>query len=174
MLFDFSDAVLSDCKRYRYVLTRQWNQHLATVVFIMLNPSIADARINDPTIRRCINFAHSWGYGGIRVVNLFAWRATNPTELRSIDDPVGPDNDKFIVNALLDSPITVVAWGATVHASRVLNLIALIQATGVTPFCLGFTKAGHPRHPLYVPKTVKLTPYKFMSYNQENSNIIDG
>lgn len=152
MLFEISKAAISACQRYRYQLTRQWNHELETVVFVMLNPSTADANTNDPTIRRCLNFAHDWGFGGIKVVNLFAWRATNPAELRTSVDPIGPENDEYLTAAFLTSPVTVVAWGAGAPVERVQQVAALLQTANITPHCLGTTQAGHPRHPLYVPR----------------------
>jgi len=159
MLFDNSSAVLSDCQRYRYQLTRQWNPKLPPVVFVMLNPSVADANIDDPTIRRCMGFARDWGYGGIKVVNLFAWRATKPVELKTALDPVGPENDKFIADALLSQPLIIVAWGTAATSARVQELNSLFQVAQVQPHCLGTTQMGHPRHPLYVPRVTRPIPY---------------
>lgn len=152
-----SSAVLSDCGTYRYELRRVWDPRLPLAVWIMLNPSVADASQDDPTIRRCVAFAKVWGYGGIIVVNLFALRATDPRELASHPDPVGPDNDKHIVQAATRDGVVVCAWGAhkltTRRADRVL---AVLRAEEITPRCLGTTKAGHPRHPLYVPASTPL------------------
>jgi hypothetical protein len=159
MLFDSSDAILSDCKRYRYQLTRQWNPDLATIVFVMLNPSTADASANDPTIRRCINFAHGWGFGGLKVLNLFAWRATNPAELKTVVDPIGIDNDRHLLEAFGQATTTVVAWGVNAPATRVLEVSNLLREAAIIPQCLGATRAGHPRHPLYVPRTHQMQPY---------------
>lgn len=94
-----SDAVLSDCGTYRYSLTRVWDESRPRVCFVMLNPSTADASANDPTIVRCRNFAYSWNYGSLEVVNLFAYRATNPRVLRTVQDPIGPENDRHIIEA---------------------------------------------------------------------------
>jgi len=91
-----SGAVFSPCDRYRYVLWRTWKPHIPSVVFIGLNPSTADAQRNDPTIRRCIGFAQTWGYGGIIIANLFSYRATQPNTLRQVSDPVGPDTDQWL------------------------------------------------------------------------------
>jgi len=159
MLFDMSDAVLSTCGKYRYQLTRQWEMRLGTVVFVMLNPSTADANVNDPTIRRCINFARSWGFGGIKVVNLFAWRATKPAELQTVVDPVGPDNNRYLLEAFEQAPATVVAWGANAPSSRAREVIGLLQAADIVPQCLGSTQVGHPRHPLYVPHAKQLEDF---------------
>ena len=161
MLFETSDAVLSTCERYRYQLTRQWDAQLSTVVFVMLNPSTADASSNDPTIRRCISFARSWGFGGLKVVNLFAWRATKPAELKTVADPVGPDNDRYLLEAFAQAPATVVAWGANAPAARVQEVGSLLRAAAIEIQCLGATQAGHPRHPLYVPSVKQLEVFYF-------------
>src|SRR5690348_16099160 len=106
------DAVISDCGRYRYSLSRWgWDERSGRCVFIMLNPSTADASVDDPTIRRCINFAQGWGYGMLEVVNLFAWRATFPKELALAPDPVGPHNGEYLTRAITIGDITVCAWG---------------------------------------------------------------
>ena len=159
MLFETSNAVISACGCYRYQLTRQWDTHLSTVVFVMLNPSTADASINDPTIRRCINFARSWGFGGLKVVNLFAWRATKPAELKMVADPVGPDNDYYLLKAFAQAPATVVAWGTNAPVTRVQEVGRLLQAATIGPQCLGATQMGHPRHPLYVPSIKQLEAF---------------
>ena len=87
------NAIFSDCRKYRYVLSRTWNDKKKTILFIGLNPSTADEKIDDPTIRRCINYAQNWGYGSLLMVNLFAYRATIPTELKNVKNPIGNDND---------------------------------------------------------------------------------
>lgn len=154
-------ATISPCGTYRYVLGREWtNAPLA--VFVMLNPSTADADVDDPTIRRCMGFARAWGNGGIRVVNLFAYRSTDPDALASlpIDVAIGPDNDAHIRAALGMTYATVVtAWGAHAAASRsrrdedVLHIIAKSKHEA---YYLRRTKSGAPCHPLYLPSS--LTP----------------
>jgi hypothetical protein len=147
-----SSAVISACGLYRYELIRRWDQG-ALLEFIMLNPSTADASVNDPTIRRCIGFAKRWGYGGIVARNLFAYRATSPAVLVHVDDPVGPENRDYLSRT--DADATVVAWGA--------NPAAVVWWNGY-PFdwqrtviqrprllCLGTNANGSPKHPLYVP-----------------------
>lgn len=145
-------AIISDCGRYRYNLTRPgdfaaWSN---PAVFILLNPSTADAEQDDPTIRRCRNFALRWGCDGIVVVNLYAWRATDPKELWLQQDPVGPENDVHIARVLEAAEIVVCAWGVNAKAERTETFCALARAAGVKLHCLGTTKYGHPRHPLYV------------------------
>lgn len=156
---DPSSAVLSPDGRYRYRLRRMWASDLPHVLFVMLNPSTADASIDDPTIRRCMSFARTWHHGGIEVVNLFAYRTHDPDELdliRTLDgggDIVGPDNDRHVGEALSDPLVgtVVVAWGAHMLARiRGRNMYRLILAHDHRPMCLGITKKGDPTHPLYV------------------------
>ena len=159
-LFDWlpvKDATFSPCERYRYTLRRQWDASKPYVLFVMLNPSTADATQNDPTIRRCIGFAKRWGYGGLLVGNIFALRSTDPRRLYLVRDPVGPDNDVALVNLHHEASFTVAAWG--VHGKfngrgdRVLQLLvglAYPGKLGGPVYCLGITKEGYPRHPLYI------------------------
>jgi hypothetical protein len=116
----------------------------------MLNPSTADDSIDDPTIRRCIGFAKSWGFGALDVLNIFAYRSTDPAVLRKITDPVGKENDRFIVETTgkRDCELVIAAWGNMgMYASRASNVVKIIPRDVM---CLGKTKAGFPRHPLYV------------------------
>lgn len=147
------DAVLSECGRYRYLLTRGWDLDKPSVAFVMLNPSTADATVDDPTIRRCLGFARAWGFGRLQVVNLFAWRATDPAELVECGDPVGQETDGHILEAVLQSRRIVAAWGAGVpklYENRPAVVRRLVYDAGGTVLCLGITKGGEPRHPLYV------------------------
>lgn len=156
---DRGGATLSECGLYRYKLWRQWNSALPRMVFIMLNPSTADATENDPTIRRCIGFAKRERHGGILVLNLFAWRATDPKELLRVEDPVGPDNRGvwFESMGLAQESPPVVAWGA-LHKSLKWREDEAWRVL-IRPVCLGTTKAGHPRHPLYLSKSTPLNPW---------------
>src|ERR1044072_1939098 len=141
-------AKFSACGRYRYNLRREWDESLPTVLFVMLNPSTADEAKDDPTIRRCMTFARDWGYGRIIVANLFAFRATDPAQLKQVDDPVGPDNFLWLKKATIESHLTIAAWG--VHgAFRNRNKDVLPMPDN--PHHLGLTKDGHPKHPLYLP-----------------------
>lgn len=156
-------AAISNCGRYRYTLTRPgdltaWR---GPAVFVMLNPSTADADQDDNTIRRCRGFAQEWGCDGIVVVNLYAWRATKPAELWKQKDPVGPENDQHIIEALENSDTLVFAWGANARAERVKAVYELIARHSLlVPLCLGTTKDGSPRHPLYIKKDQPLIPWK--------------
>lgn len=163
MFPDLHGAVLSECGCYRYTLTRKWNESLTALTFIMLNPSTADATLDDPTIRRCIGFARERGFGGLLVLNLFAFRATKPTDMKAARDPVGPDNDGHIIAALTaagaaSSPV-IAAWG--VHGAyngRDDEVRKLSLECGVNLMCLGSTKGNHPRHPLYVAAVQEFVP----------------
>ena len=141
---------------YRYLLRRKWDVNKPQVTFVMLNPSTADAYQDDPTLRKCINFAKSWDYGSLEVVNLFAYRATNPRELRQVVDPVGSKNNCYLQLATKRAALIIVAWGA--HGSfQNRNKVVLDLISGQQPlYCLGLTKHRHPRHPLYIKNNTKL------------------
>lgn len=158
----FVRATLSACGRYRYQLGRQWRampdgRPDTAVLWIMLNPSIADADVDDPTIRACRVFSERWGFGAMEVGNLFALRATNPRQLALVDDPVGPENDLYL-EAMIDRADQVVcAWGVQgALLGRGQEVRRLLYAKSRVGRCLGLTKAGHPRHPLYVRRDTRL------------------
>lgn len=153
-------AYISACERYRYWLTRKWGEGSKFAGFIMLNPSTADASIDDPTIRRCIGFAKSWGCDGIRVVNLFAIRATDPKGIRIGVGAVGPDNDLFILQEAARCQILVAAWGAHgTYQSRDRKVVLGMRRAGFNLKALGWTAKGHPRHPLYMPADAELVDF---------------
>jgi hypothetical protein len=155
-----SSAVFSECRRYRYSLTRTWKRASAKVMFIGLNPSTADEKVDDPTVRRCTGFARKWGYGGMILTNLFGFRSTDPKLLKSVPDPVGPGNDQTIIRCSRSSACVVVAWGIHgVLQERDEDVLALLSA----PLCLGVTKSGSPRHPLYLPAGTRLRDYLLTS-----------
>lgn len=146
--------------RYRYHLARHWGQAPGPVVlWVMLNPSTADDEQDDPTIRRCIGFSRGWGFHGLRVVNLFALRATDPRALADSLDPVGMENDIAITAAVRDGNTlrVIAAWGAHRFArDRALEVKHLLwreaaRHLSCTVSHLGLTRSGAPRHPLYVP-----------------------
>lgn len=155
-------AQLSDDRRYRWLLTRRWDRSRPILGWVMLNPSTADQEVDDPTIRRCIGFARSQAYGGIAVVNLFGWRATDPDELTTIDDPVGmPDYDNPLA-FLPPCQMVVAAWGSAGDASRtrVDHVVEIAAHTELRLWCLGTTATGQPRHPLYVRADTPIIPWK--------------
>ena len=163
-------ATLSPCGAYRYTLTREWDPSLPRALFVMLNPSTADAEVDDPTIRRCIGFARRDGFGSIEVVNLFAFRATDPRELWRAGmgwvSIVGPDNDRHVSEAVKRAVQHVAAWGADppgarsrgLHHWRALWTSDITRRAGGL-HCLGVTKDGRPRHPLYVRGDASLIPW---------------
>ena len=155
-----SGAVLSACGTYRYHLWRRWNDLLPTMCWVMLNPSTADAKEDDPTIRRCIGFAKREGCGGISVRNVFALRATNPDELLKHPDPFGPENEQHLLCARQVSLLTVLVcgWGNKSKNKRLASFYSRASCCIVMqkPKCFGTTKSGDPRHPLYLPSNAPL------------------
>ena len=153
-------AEFSLCRRYRYSLWREWGPRTTYAMFIGLNPSTADADVDDPTIRRCVGFAKGFGFGRIEVVNLFAFRATKPADLRAAGYPVGEFNDLHIVSAGARAAVVCVAWGAAAGGlARPLEVLALLREAGLQPRCLRVTSSGHPQHPLYLPASCELRAY---------------
>ncbi len=150
-----ADAVLSRCRRYRFALWRRWGSE-PQVLFVMLNPSTADARHDDPTIRRCIRFARAWGFGSLAVGNLFAFRSTSPAALRRAVDPVGPGNDEWMVRLHEESSLTVAAWG---NHGQLLGRSDVVGGLLSDLHILGLTKTREPRHPLYVQASAEPIPW---------------
>jgi len=154
-----ADIILENGNEYRYSLSRIWDVRKKMVCFVMLNPSTANASKDDPTIRRCVGFAQRWGYGSLEVVNLFALITPDPTVLESTVLPVGTCNDREIELTAQRAETVVVAWGAFKQATcRSKDVLQIIQRYH-QPICLGKTKEGHPRHPLYLPKNVKIESF---------------
>ena len=148
-------ASLSRDGRYRYTLSRVWDATAPLVLFVGLNPSTADHRQDDPTIRRCVRFASDWGFGGLLVANLFALRSSSPRALDHAVDPVGRYNDRWLRRLSSQAALTVAAWGG--YGTR-LGRDRIVQRLLREPCCLGLTMNGHPRHPLYVRATMKPIP----------------
>jgi hypothetical protein len=129
-------------------------------LFVMLNPSTADGEVDDPTIRRCVGFAQTWGYGALEVVNLYAYRTTLPVELGAPADPVGPLNDSRILEADRSCDLVVCAWGNNSMAvRRAPAVLELFRGAGTPLRCLGLTKSGQPRHPLYLRRDLRPIPW---------------
>jgi len=162
-------AIISPCQRYRYELRRPvavvrgvWDRRPANgpVLFLMLNPSTANATLNDPTIRRCIGFAQDWRHDELVVGNLYAFRATDPKDLWKNEAPAGPDNDTHLREMVKECRKVVCAWGTNAMPGRVRDVVTIIREMDGKMLCLGVTKHGHPRHPLYLPKTAELMPWE--------------
>lgn len=157
-----SGAAFSECRRYRYRLWRTWDAAKPTITFCMLNPSTADDVKNDPTVERCERRAREWGYGRLFVVNLFAWRSTDPKGMLAAADPVGPDNYDAITDAICGSRMFVCAWGA--HGKWLgmgdLLLRRIAEFYPGRAYALKINRDGTPAHPLYLPYTLKPEPIK--------------
>lgn len=156
-------ATISHCGNYRYALWRVWDTSSARLVFVMLNPSKADAVNDDATIRRCVGFARSWGYGSIYVYNMFAYRATDPKELVSAPmrgiDIIGPENDAHLSDVANMGATVILAWGD--HAYGYPGRIRTLKSMLPSGLCLKITKKGMPNHPLYVRRDAVPFPYKW-------------
>jgi hypothetical protein len=151
-------AAISACGKYRWWLRRQIDDRSnRTVCFVMLNPSTADADADDPTIRRCIEFARSWGYSILSVRNLFAYRATDPRELKRVDNPIGGATGDAELRAARTADLLVAGWGQKVPFRRADDAERFFAGSPV--YCLGKNKDESPRHPLYVPAAQPLVPF---------------
>lgn len=155
-------AVISDDQRYRYRLTRYWDYHRPTLSFLMLNPSTADGEEDDMTIMKCVKYARRWGYGGLMVCNLYAWRATDPRGLLTAPDPVGPQNDQFLTlmfsMASAARTAIVAAWGGNAKPERVAQVLALPGARDHL-YALAVNQDGSPKHPLYIKDDAEINQY---------------
>lgn len=152
-------AIISEDGLYRYTLTRDWSSldplDHGYVNFIALNPSTADAKNDDPTIRRCVGFAKYWGYDQFVMTNLFAFRATEPDEMKKAADPIGPLNDYHVVRTAEKADLVIACWGT--HGTF-MNRGEKVKNTIDCLMCLQKTKDGHPNHPLYLPKNIDPIP----------------
>ncbi|MCC5969515.1 MAG: DUF1643 domain-containing protein [Pararhodobacter sp.] len=156
-----STALYSPCQTYRYTLTRVWNPDGPKALFVMLNPSTATEVQNDPTVERCERRARALGFGAFRVCNIFAYRATDPRVMRAQADPVGPDNDAAITESALWADRVLCAWGTHgAHLGRGAAVEALLRASGQRLYHLGLSKAGHPKHPLYIGYSQQPQPWE--------------
>lgn len=146
-----SIATYSPCEHYRYDLMRVWDGTGPKITFVMLNPSTATEVQNDPTVERCERRARVLGYGAFRVTNIFAWRDTDPKGMRAAPEPVGLANDAAIREAALWADAVLCAWGTHgAFLNRGAQVETLLRATDRPLFHLGLSKAGHPKHPLYI------------------------
>ena len=154
-----SGAQFSRCRRWRYLLWRRWDEAKPVANFLMLNPSTADEFQLDPSCTRARNYAERWGYGGLIVTNVFGWRSTDPSQLRTVKDPVGRGNDAAILKAAREAQLVVCAWGNhALHLERAQQVLELLR--GVPLHCLKTNGCGQPAHPLYLSSTLRPRPLK--------------
>jgi hypothetical protein len=154
-------------RAYRYTLHRRWDPEPGPmtrsggrVCFCLLNPSTADARVLDPTLKRCLGFARRWGFGHMEVVNAFALRSTQPAALKKHPDPVGPGNDRAILRAAKRADLVVVGWGTHATWQGRHEVLGDLLASVCEPMRWALTKDGHPRHPLYLRSDCAISPYR--------------
>lgn len=149
-------AALSRCRRYRYALWRTWDERLPRVMFIGLNPSTADETQDDPTLRRTMDFAKRWGFGGVSNGNLFAYRATEPAAMIRQRNPIGPANDEWLKRLASESGLVIAAWGNHgVHLNRSSQVCQWLENL----YCLKINASGQPAHPLYQRKSQQPVPF---------------
>lgn len=142
---------------YRYPLWREWDPDRPRLLWVLLNPSTADAHREDPTLRRCLAFSQTWSFGSLEIVNLYAWRSSTPQALANVENPVGDLNDRHIQEAAQRSSTVVAAWGAyKALDGRDRAVMALLTSP---LWCLGTSRDGHPRHPLYIKADTRLRPF---------------
>lgn len=156
-------ATFSPCGAFRLHLWRQWSDDAPLVIF-GLNPSTATAHVDDPTIRRCIGFGRTLGFGRLDMVNLFAFRATDPRDLRRAGYQIGDGNDdairETVARAVRDGGEVCCAWGARgTGLARVADVLDIVRSVGARPMCFAVTKGGQPQHPLFVPSDRRLREY---------------
>ncbi|MGB3669259.1 MAG: DUF1643 domain-containing protein [Phormidesmis sp.] len=154
-------AVFDSTGHYRYRLGRRWQPSGIEIAFVMLNPSRADAACDDPTLRACIQFAQRWNCAALSVVNLFGYRTPHPSELKQAQDPVGPENDAYVLQAVSEAEKVVLAWGNEgklwARDRAMLNQLTPHQHK---LYCIQRNRSGQPRHPLYIPRTLPLQKFE--------------
>ncbi|MDH4093518.1 MAG: DUF1643 domain-containing protein [Betaproteobacteria bacterium] len=156
-----SGARFSACRRWRTLLWRRWDGQRPVANFLMLNPSTADETVLDPTCARARDFAERWGYGALLVTNVFAWRATDPGEMRAAADPVGRGNDVAILRAARAAALVVCAWGNHgAHLGRSAQVRQLLERAHIALHVLRLNAGGEPSHPLYLPARLAPVPWR--------------
>lgn len=158
MQYTSQNAHFSRCKSYRYSLRRSWNEGSGKAVFIGLNPSALDQHEDNPTLRRCAGFAQAWGCNSMEIVNLFAFCATKPAELKRSSQPVGLHNNRWIAAALDGATFSIACWG---NHGEFMNRAQEVGSRHPELLCLGVNASGQPKHPLYIRATQ--TPFALPS-----------
>lgn len=150
-------CIFSPDRKYRYTLWREWEPNKPFCMFIGLNPSVADEKINDNTVRRCINYSKQWGYGSLCMTNIFAWRETKAELMLLEKEPIGEENDKFLLQCAEKAGIIIAAWG---NHGKHLNRGDKIKQMIPNLYCLKITNEGNPWHPLYLRADLKPIKYE--------------
>jgi hypothetical protein len=159
-----TSAVISQCRKYRYELRRVWDETAPLILFICLNPSTADEKVEDNTSRICINYAKRWGSGGLLVGNLFAYRSTDQDILFRVADPVGPENDEWLQKLESEAVLVVCAWSDTGgYRDRDKQVLTFLK----NPYCLVQLKSGRPGHPLYKRADLRPIPLTTITHNSQ-------
>jgi hypothetical protein len=159
MLVNFTrkTALFSDCQKYRFHLSREWDVIKPSICWILLNPSTADENVLDNTLTRCLDYSVQWGFGSMHITNIFAFRATDPKNMMAAKDPVGPDNDGYLTLIPRMCELTVAGWGnGGLYLERWKEIEKLTTMRDIKLKCLRKTKSGQPSHPLYLPKDLEL------------------
>jgi hypothetical protein len=153
------DAIFSPDRKYRYLLSRTWDDSKPSIMVIGLNPSTADEKLDDPTIKRCIAFAQSFGFGELIMVNLFGYRSTDPKALKFVWYPIGPDNNEYIIEFSNKVEKIILAWGNYGNLqNRCHSILKILPKDKL--FVFGYNAQTHqPKHPLYLPKEAQLIPF---------------
>ncbi|MCW1927365.1 DUF1643 domain-containing protein [Bhargavaea beijingensis] len=157
-----TQAIFDPSEKHRYRLSVSWEENLPSCLYIMLNPSTADAIKPDPTLRKCVGFAERNGFGSLEVLNLYSYRATKPADLWKSGELRHPDNDIHLKEAISGADKIIVSWG--IHGRRnrrYQDILEYIQEAGKVPYCLGKTKCGMPRHPLMLAYATQLIEYVY-------------
>ncbi len=149
-------VVFSACGAYRYLLWRLWNRNLPALGWILLNPSTASAEVDDPTLRRCLDYTYRWGFGSLWLFNVFALRSSSPQALRTCPDPVGPFNDDYLSWASTRCNLLLAGWG---NHGRLYGRSDIVRSRFTRLHCLRLTAQGQPAHPLYLPKNLQIQPW---------------
>ncbi len=152
-------AVLSQDEQYRYYLWREWDDSRPTVAWLMANPSTADGFSSDATIDRVYGYSDRWGYGSFVVANLFAHRSDEPTELDTVEDPIGPRNDEILEHLTSKADLVVGAWGSP--GDRYGRPKEVLQNLDTDIHALTVLSSGNPGHPLYKSRDLEPTPYDY-------------
>lgn len=154
------NAVFDSSGEYRYWLQRKWDDLKAKVSFIMLNPSVADSEWDDRAVQRCIFFARNWGFGSVEIVNLFAYQTESPKILKSVMEPIGKDNDKYILETLKNADIIIAAWGNDgAFRNRYKEILTLVQDYDL--HCMGITAESQPKYPARLSNDTRYFIYRY-------------